>query len=157
MAKVTNLQLLMAAVVVVALSAVNFALPTSTDPTATLLLAIGATVLVIVTFRILQAPLQFRTRAWLQQPVSDRLGQRVINTVVVAWLCVITATVAAIAVVLHRSSSLLVALVVLIYVGAAVAGRAIQKKYRSTNLLPYAMAFTGALVIAACVFRLAPG
>lgn len=156
MAKVTNLQVLMAAVVVVALTFINVALPTSTNPTGTILLAICAVVLVVLTFRIIQTPLDRKKSLWLQSPVSDRLGQQLINTVIVAWLCVIAMIFAAIAVVLHQTSNILVAALVLTYVGAAVAGRTMQKKYRSTNLLPYGIAFTGALVIAACVFWVVP-
>lgn len=156
MAKLTNLQLLMAGVTVVALTLVNFFLPTSANPMATVLLAIGAITLVALTSRILQVPLQRKKSVWLQSAVSDRLGRRLINVVVGAWLCVITMIFAAIAVVLNQSSKILVAVLVLTYVGAAVAGRTMQKKYRSTNLLLYGLAFTGALVVAACIFRVAP-
>lgn len=154
MRKLTNIDLLMAAVVVTTLTFVNFVLPTSVDPTATILLAIGATALVALSFRIVQLQTHRNGRSWLNKPVSDTFGRRLINTVVGAWLAVITATFALMAVVFHQSSNLLVAIVVSTFVGAGLAGRLIKNKYHSTNLLPYGIAFTLALAVATFIFAL---
>lgn len=144
----------MAAVLMAILIIINFALPTSVDQTRTILLVIGAVFLTGLTFRIIQARLQHHKSLWMQSPVSDKLGGRLINTVVGVWLCAVTAIFALIVVVVNRSSKMLVVVVVLSYVGAVVAGRWMQKESYPGNLLPYGLAFTGALLIAVFAFSM---
>ena len=154
MRELTNIDLLMAAVVVAALVVVNFVLPTAVDPSATIVLATGATVLVALTFRIVQLQTRRNGRSWLHKPVSDAFGRRLIDTVIIAWLSVITAIFALMTVVFYRSSKPLAAVVALTFFGAGLAGRLIKSKYHSTNLLPYGVAFTVALAIASFMFAL---